>query len=44
MAKIQIKWTYTKRAIGIISLNLSKLQNTQILENHMKQVNPIIKN
>ena len=27
--KIQIKWTHTKKATGIKSFNLSKLQNTQ---------------
>ena len=41
--KIQIKWTYTKKATGTRSFNLSKLQNTQVAENYMKQVNEIIK-
>ena len=44
IAKIQIKWTYTKKATWIISFNLSKLQNTEVAENYMKQVNEIIKN
>ena len=43
IAKIQIKWTYTKKATGTRSFNLSKLQNTQVAENHMKQVHEIIK-
>ena len=42
--KMQIKWTYTKKATGTRSFNLSKLQNTQVAENHMKQVNEIMKN
>ena len=44
IAKIQIKWTYTKNATGTKSFNLSKLQNTQITENYMKLVNEIMKN
>ena len=44
IANIQIKWTYTKKATGTISFNLSKLQNTEVAENYMKQVNEIIKN
>ena len=44
MAKIQIKWTYTKKGKCTRSFNLSKLQNTQVAENYMKQVNEIIKN
>ena len=43
-AKIQTKWTYTKKATGTRSFNLSKLSNTQKTENYMKQVNEIIKN
>ena len=43
LAKIQIKWTYTKKATGTRSFNLSKLQNIQVVENYMKQVNEIIK-
>ena len=43
IAKIQIKYTYTKKATGTRSFNLSKLQNTQAAENYMKQVNEIIK-
>ena len=43
IAKIQIKWTYTKKATGTRSFNLSKLQNTQVAENDLKQVNEIIK-
>ena len=44
IAKIQIKWTYTKKATGTRSFNLSKLQNTQVAENYMKQVKRNIKN
>ena len=44
IAKIQIKWMDTKKATGTRSFNLSKLQNTQVAENYMKQVNEIIKN
>ena len=44
IAKIQIKWTYTKKATGTISFNLRKLQNTEVAENYMKQVNEIIIN
>ena len=36
IAKIQIKWLYTKNATGTKSFNLSKLQNMQITENYMK--------
>ena len=43
LAKIQIKWTYTKKATGTRSFNLNKLQNTQVAENYMKQVNETIK-
>ena len=43
IAKIQIKWTYTKKATGTRSFNISKLQNTQVTENYMKQVNEVIK-
>ena len=43
IAKIQIKCTYTKKATGTRSFNLSKFQNTQVAENYMKQVNEIIK-
>ena len=43
IAKIQIKWTYTKKATGTRSFNLSKLQNTQVAENYRKQVSEIIK-
>ena len=42
IAKIQIKWTYTKKATGTRSFNLSKLQNTQVAENYMKHVNGLI--
>ena len=44
IGKIQIKWTYRKQATGVRSFNLSKLQNTLVAENYMKQVNKIIKN
>ena len=43
IAKIQIKWTYTKKAAGTRSFNLSELQNTQIAKSYMKQVSEIIK-
>ena len=43
IAKIQMKWTFTKKATGSRSFNLSKLQNTQVAKNYMKQVNEIIK-
>ena len=33
-----------KRAASTRSFNLSKLQNTQVVKNYMKQVNEIIKN
>ena len=42
--KIHIKWTYMKRATSTRSFNLSKLQNTQVAKNYMKQLNEIIKN
>ena len=42
--KIQIKWTYMKRATSTRSFNLSKLQDTQVAKNYMKQLNEIIKN
>ena len=44
IAKIQIKWTYMKKATGTRSFNLSKLQSTQVAENYTKQVNKIMKN
>ena len=44
IAKIEIKWTYMKGAASTRSFNLSKLQNTQVVKNYMKQVNEIIKN
>ena len=44
IAKIQIKWMYTKKATCTRSFNLRKLQNTRVAENYMKQVNKIIKN
>ena len=44
IAKIQIKWTHTKKATGTRSFNLSKLHSTQVAENYMKQVNEIITN
>ena len=43
IAKIQIKWTYTKKAASARSFNSIKLQNTQIAENYIKKVNQIIK-
>ena len=43
IAKIQSKWRYTKKATGTRSFNLSKLQNTEVAKNYMKQVNEIIK-
>ena len=43
IAKIRIKWTYTKKATGTRSFNLSKLQNTQVAENYLKLVNEILK-
>ena len=36
IAKIQIKWTYRKKATCTRSFNLSKLQNTQVAENYVK--------
>ena len=44
IAKIQIKWTYTKKVTNTRSFNLNKLQNTQVAENYMREVNEIIKN
>ena len=44
IAKIQIKWTYMKKATGTRSFNLSKLQNTQVAESYTKQLNKIMKN
>ena len=44
ITKIQIKWTYTKKATCTRSFNLSKLQNTQVAENYTKNANEIIKN
>ena len=41
IAKIQIKWTYTKKATGTRSFNLSKLKNTEVAENYMRQKNEI---
>ena len=43
IAKIRIKLTYTKKATGTKSFNLSKIQNTQTSENYMKHVNEIIR-
>ena len=44
ITKIQIKWMCTKKTTGTKSFTLSKLQNTQIAKNYMKQVNEIKKN
>ena len=40
IAKIQI----TKKATGTRSFNLSKLENTQVAENYMRQINEIMNN
>ena len=44
IAKIQMKWTYTKKTTGTRSFNLSKLLNTQVAKNYIKQVKETIKN